>query len=85
MSVLQTHQKKPEQSGTFMIAVEVRRSDAIKTTDADFGISVQPYSETLLLIGEDLFIGSLRVLSAIRAATEACRRAEHSVAQTLQR
>ena len=54
MTVLQNHHKTSELSATYMIAVEVRRSDAIKTTDADFGVSIRPYPETLLLIGEYL-------------------------------
>ena len=72
MGVLQTHQKTPELSATYMVAVEVRRSDAIKTTDADFGVSIRPYAETLLLIGEYLL--HLRESYECSVVNQSCNR-----------
>ncbi|KAI0681589.1 kinase-like domain-containing protein [Earliella scabrosa] len=52
MAILQSHQKQPTQAKpvTFMVAWEVRRSDATKNTDADMGTSCKPFDQGMRLI-----------------------------------
>ena len=58
MTILQSHQKQPTTQGkpsTFMVAWEVRRSDATKNTDADLGTSCKPFDQEMRLIGMCVF------------------------------